>query len=102
MENNLGRIYDLVNNKSLSKHQLIINLYKLSVNELPKLPPAICTCRITLNNGKQYDAILEYKMPPYFYKDEDDKDEFFWKVLSRNPRKRHNFKLADVKTWQFV
>ena len=102
MENILGRIHDLVSNKSLNKHQLIINLYKLSSIEIPKLPPLICKCEIILTNGKKYNAILEYKTPPFFYKDENDKDEYFWKVLSINPLKRHQFNLVDVKTWEFV
>lgn len=98
----LGRIHDLVSNKSLSKHQLILNLYKLTTTEIPKLPPPMCRCEIKLKNGKRYEAILEYKSPPFFYKDENDNDEYFWKVLSANSFKRHQFNLSDVETWMFV
>lgn len=102
MEQKLGRIYDLVSNKSLSKHQLILNLYKLTETEIPTLPPPICRCLITLKNGKKYEAILEYKITPFFYKDDDDKDEYFWKVLSTNPFKRHQFNLSEIETWVFL
>lgn len=98
----LGRIYDLVSSKSLSKHQLILNLYKLNNNKLPQFPPPICSCEITLKNGKKHRAILEYKIPPYFYKEEGDNDEFFWKVLSTNPFKRYQFTLSEVESWIFI
>ncbi len=102
MENTLGRIYDLVSNKNLSKHQLVLNLYKLTEENIPILPPIVTRCEIKLKDGKKYNAILERKEPPFYYKDENDKDEYFWKVLSTNPLKRYHFTLLDVETWNFI
>jgi len=98
----IGKIYDLVNNKTLSKHQLVLNLCKVMGFEIPKLPPPICKCKITLKSGKSYIAILEYKTPPFYYKDDDDKEEYFWKVLSLNPIKRIHFGLSEVEKWELV
>ena len=104
MENDivLGKIVKYVTNKNLTTHQLILNLYKITQEEIPVLPPIVCRCEIIVQNGKKYNAILEQMIPPFYCGEDANKDGYFWKVLSTNPNKRYNFKLSDVVEWKFI
>ena len=98
----LGRIYDIINSRTLSKHNKIVNIFKLVSNEPIDLPPLICSCRITLKNGEQHIAYLEQKKPPYYYKDDEDTDLFMWKIEHKNILKRKVIILSDVVKWEFI
>jgi hypothetical protein len=56
----LGRIYDYLKS-DLTTHQKAVNiwlLYNKSCN-YPDLPPQICPCEITLDNGLKFNAYLD-------------------------------------------
>lgn len=57
----LGRIYDYVINSGLSNHQKSVNIWLLfnKTEDFPKLPPEICPCVITLNNGSKFMAYID-------------------------------------------
>jgi hypothetical protein len=57
----LANIADLVQNKEISVHNKIINLWLMFGNEakdFPKLPPVWIDVLITLKNGKKHKSML--------------------------------------------
>jgi hypothetical protein len=92
----LGRIYDIISNNELDKHKKIVNIWKLSNNikYFPKLPPLICPCEITLNNGSKYRAYLDQEIS----QDWIEYGNTF--AIRRNGRRQ--WKQEDVKEWKLI
>jgi hypothetical protein len=99
----LNRIID-IEAGALSRHSRIRNLYAVHGLELPALPPPIVRCKIRLKSGPWLTshAMLEYNRYPHYIPEEGDMDEFFWKVLHKNPVKRIRYTLGHVSSWEFV
>jgi hypothetical protein len=92
----IGRIYDLISNNSLTKHQKIVNLWLLSNKreDFPKLPPDICPCEITLLDGKKHNAYID----TMFTQDWIEYGNSF--CIRRNGRR--NWKQEEVVRWEFI
>jgi hypothetical protein len=103
----VGRIVDLMKNNTLSFHKKVLNIAQLAGVEIEnlKLPPLIIPCKITLNNGDKYTAYLESNRPPYRFN--DDEDKYLWVEYGNSFRRtlgkqRREWKLSDVKEWEFI
>jgi hypothetical protein len=92
----LGRINDFVKHKDLSTHTKIVNIWLLTNDreDFPALPPEICPCEITLQNGSRYRAYLDSE-------NSQDWIEYGNTFAIRRNGRRHWHKEEVIK-WEFI
>lgn len=102
----IARIIDLLKNEDLSFHKKVLNicsLMNIDKTEL-ELPPYIIPCKISLNNGEKHIAYLEENRSPFRFPDEEDDKRGIWIEYGKKyfNKSRKNWKIEDVKSWEFI
>jgi len=93
----LERIYNFLRNDNLSFHNKVINIWLLTNKreDFPKLPPEICPCKVTLQDGSTHRAYLDTQMCGTAWIE-------YGRTSSFKKGGRKHFEFDDVVKWEFI